>query len=105
MKNIKIMFLGIEICCSICAVAQKADPLIQQMRSLTEENDPAKSTAMMKKIIKQNNLRDEKDGENIDMMKGSVAMDYLGAGKYAEFDKMISSMRNKFNQTSFMSMA
>jgi len=37
-------------------------------------------------------------------MKGEVAMDYLEAGKYADFEKCIATMSNKFNQTSYLNM-
>lgn len=104
MKNIRFIFICIATCYSVCAAAQNPD-LMKQMKLQLQENDPAKSTAMMKKIIKENKLQDKKDAETIDMMKGNIAMDYLEAGMYAEFDKTISSMRNKFNQTSFMNMA
>jgi thiol-disulfide isomerase/thioredoxin len=75
------------------------------VKELRSESDPAKSTSLMKKIIKDNKLTQQKDGETIDLMKGEVAVDYLNLGKYADFEKCIATMGNKFNQTSYLSMA
>lgn len=104
-REIKILILSLSLIGSIWAQAQNSEPLMQQIRSMGEESDPAKSLSMMKKIIKENRLKKGKDAETIDMMKGNVAMDYLEAGNYTEFEKMIASMSNKFNQTSYMNMA
>lgn len=58
----------------------------------------------MKDAISKYSLNHEKDAETIDMMKGIVAMNYLEESEYNEFDKMISSISNKFNQTSYLNM-
>lgn len=105
MNKIKFIFLGITICSVLSLQAQLSPALIQQIKDMGKESDPAKSEAIMKKIIKDNRLQPGKDAETIDMMKGNVAMDYLEAGKYKEFEKVIYSMSNKFNQTSYMNMA
>ncbi len=103
-RSIKKLITGLAIIGSLHATAQE-NTLMQQLKAMADEDDPVKSTAIMKKIIKDNKLDKDKDAETFDMMKGNVAMDYLGAGDYAGFDKMIASMNNKFNQTSFLSMA
>ncbi|MVT41484.1 redoxin domain-containing protein [Chitinophaga oryziterrae] len=104
MKKIKFFFLSIAICSALSMQAQP-DALVQQIKNMGKENNPAKSQALMKKIIKDNHLLAGKDAETIDIMKGNVAMDYLEGGNYREFEKVIYSMSNKFNETSFMSMA
>jgi thiol-disulfide isomerase/thioredoxin len=100
----KITLLSILMITAVLLQAQNNNGLMQQMKAMREETDPAKSMQLMKKIIKDNNLQEEKDAETIDMMKGEVAMDYLQAGKYSEFENCIATMRNKFNQTSYLNM-
>jgi thiol-disulfide isomerase/thioredoxin len=77
---------------------------MQQVKLMTKETDPAVSLAMMDKLIKQYHLSNDKDAETIDMLKGIVAMDYLETGQYKEFDKMVATIGNQFNQTSYLSM-
>src|SRR5687768_9717703 len=98
----KIYILFIAICTSTLLKAQNNPELMKQMQEMRKETDPVKSLAFMKTIIKNNNLQEEKDGETIDIMKGEVAIDYLNAGKYVDFEQCIYTMRNKFNQTSYM---
>ncbi len=105
MNKLKSTLLLMAICLSVLSKAQDTKNLMQQIKEMRSETDPAKSVSLMKKIIKENNLKEDKDGETIDMMKGEVAMDYIHAGKYKEFEKCISSMHSKFNQTSYLNMA
>lgn len=104
MKCIRIFLLSVAICGSVSSIAQGTDPVMQQIREMDKLDDPAQSTRMMKEIIKKFDLREDKDAETMDMLKGIVALDYLEMDKYNEFDKMILSIRNKFNQTSYMNM-
>jgi len=105
MNKIKFFFIGIMICGALSAHAQLPEALLQEIKDMSKETDPVRSQAVMQKIIKENHLQTDKDAETIDMMKGNVAMSYLGTGKYTEFEKVIYSMSNKFNQTSYMIMA
>ncbi len=66
---------------SVCALGQQQDSLMKQIKSLSQENDPAAAKTLMKKIIAQYHLKQDKDAETIDMMKGSVAMAYLEKGQ------------------------
>lgn len=102
MKKLKLFILGMLGVAMLHA--QDANGLMKHVKAMRDENDPEKSMAMMKKIIKENNLKEGKDGDMIDLMKGEVAMDYLEAGKYKEFEKCIYTMRSKFNQTSYLNM-
>lgn len=105
MNSVKILLLSIALSWVICANAQNSDSLMQEVRLMAKETDPAVSLGMMKGMIEKYHLREAKDSETLDMLKGIVAMDYLEAGKYKEFDKMIASIQNRFNQTSYLNMA
>ena len=105
MHRIKVFFLCISMGFFFCVNAQNKDSLMQEIRSLAKETDPAISLFKMNEMIDKYHLHKAKDAETIDMLKGIVAMDYVEAGKYKEFDRMISSMANKFNQTSYLNMA
>lgn len=105
MKYLKILLVFLIVGSGIRSNAQINDTLMKEIRVLNEENDPAVSKKMMENIIEKFQLKEKKDTETIDMLKGAVAMDYLAAGDYKEFDKMIGSINNKFNQTSYLTMA
>jgi hypothetical protein len=105
MKKITFFFVSIAICSALSMQAQLSDTLMKQIKDMGKEKNPTKSQALMKKIIHDNQLQAGKDAETIDMMKGNVAMAYLESGNYTGFEKVIYSMSNKFNQTSFLSMA
>ncbi len=105
MKIVKTVVLALLVSLSFAAYSQPSEEMMEQMKIMMEEKDPVKSLKLMKKIIKTFDLKQDKDAETIDMLKGSVAMTYLEAGNYKKFDKMISSLQNKFNQTSYMNMA
>jgi Peroxiredoxin len=102
MKKIKLFILA--MLGAVAVQAQDANGIMKYVKALRDENDPVKSMAMMKKIIRENNLKEDKDAEVIDLMKGEVAMDYLQAGKYREFENCVYTMRSKFNQTSYLNM-
>lgn len=69
---------------------------------MLEELHPSKNVALMHKIIKDNKLSEKNDQETIDLLKGSVALSFLRSGAYSEFENYIFSMKNKFNQTSYL---
>lgn len=104
MNTIRFLMLGLAMSLGISVNAQTTNPLMQQIRSLGELDDPAESRAMMYNIIREHGLKAEKDGESIDLMKGHVALDYLEAGDYEAFSDMVASIRNPFNQTSYLNM-
>ncbi len=105
MNIVKIAILALLVSLNFTAYSQPSEELKEQMKILMEERDPVKSLKLMKKIIKAFDLKQDKDAETIDILKGNVAMTYLEAGKFKKFDNMISSMQNKFNQTSYLNMA
>src|SRR3569833_2339816 len=104
MNKIKIYLTGLAVCTARILHAQDNEALAKGMKQMREEHDPDKSTAIMQHIIRECKLQEGKDAEDIDMMKGDIAMDYLALGKYLLFEKQIATMRNKFNQTSWLNM-
>lgn len=78
MKKIKFFFLSIAICSALSLQALLSDAIMQQIKDMGKEKNPTKSQALMKKIIKDNQLQAGKDAETIDMMKGNVAMEVTG---------------------------
>ncbi len=105
MKFYKIFSVINILFCSICVCAQPNDSLVHDIRLMTKQGDAAANLSTMKSIINKYKLQEKKDAESIDMMKGIVAMNYVEDGQYAKFEKMIASIHNKFDQTSYLSMA
>lgn len=104
MKIAKLILLNIFLSAALIGTAQNGT-LMEQMKSLQGESDPSKAADLMKKMIINNKLDTIADSETIDVLKGTVAMAYLNQGNYTEFEKQLLSIRNKFNQTSYLSMA
>ena len=105
MNTIKFLALALLMGVSTSLKSQPADTVMQKIRVFGELDNPTKSRAMMYDIMRKHGLNEDKDGETVDIMKGHVALDYLEAGDYAAFDDIIESIRNPFNQTSYLSMA
>lgn len=76
-----------------------------QVQAMTQEKDPYKSIILLHKIIADNKLDTVKDAETIDILKGNVAVAFLRKKQFSEFKKYVSAMKNKFNQTSYLSMS
>src|SRR5688500_11992487 len=87
------------------AMAQERSALDSAMYLLAKEKNAQRSVWMMQEIIKEYRLDRNKDAETFDVLYGTVAVNYAMNRKYARFEKYIDSIRNKFNQTSFMNMA
>lgn len=104
MNKLQIYLTGLALCTARILHAQDNEALTKGMKQMREEHDPVKSAAIMQHTISEAKLQDVKDAEDIDMMKGDIAMDYLALGKYDLFEKRIYTMRNKFNQTSWLNM-
>ena len=105
MKKFTVLMLTLALINGMPVSSQITDSLRHQIKLMADENDPVRSRSMMQMIIQNNHLQADEDAETIDMLKGNLAMDYLEAGEYSAFDQTIASMKNKFNQTSFLSMA
>lgn len=104
MKKIKFSLLVLLSCFSLSVSAQQQTALMEQMKDLRKEPDPEKSVQLMNNIIANNKLDAVKDAETIDMLKGTVALNFLRERRYDGFKEYIGGMKNKFNQTSYMDM-
>ncbi|MES2417721.1 MAG: TlpA disulfide reductase family protein [Bacteroidota bacterium] len=105
MKTFIILLLSSIFCIKGNARAQQADMLGSQIIAMTKEKDPQKNVASMQKIIKKFRLDSIKDGENIDVMKGTIAISFLKENAFQGFETYIGLIKNKFNQTSYLNMA
>lgn len=85
-------------------VAQDNEALSAQIRTMIKEKDPEKNVALMKKTIMDFNLDPIENSEDIDCLKGVVALSFLEAGAFNKFEFYIGEINNKFNQTSYMNM-
>lgn len=104
MIKIKLPLLALLCCFTLLVNAQQQKALMEQMKTLTKERDPEKSIVLMNRIIADNKLDTVKDASTIDMLRGSVALNFLRTHRYQEFEQYIAGIKNKFNQTSYMSM-
>ncbi len=102
MKN---FVLCICLILSIAGFAQPDNGIDKDLQSLAKESDPIRAVSIMKRIVQKYRLNTVKDAETFDMMNGTVAIAYVMHKDYRHFDQYIDSIRNKFNQTSFLNMA
>lgn len=72
--------------------------------AMSKQKDPAKNVDSMNTIIQDFHLDTIKDAEDIDVLKGIVAITYLGVNDQAKFEYYIGQIKNKFNQTSYLNM-
>lgn len=101
----KLFFLSFFLFTSLFLTAQDGTGIQADIREMTKENDPLKSEAIRNHIIREYNLDSLKNSETIDILNGSVAIAYLMQKNYPKFKHYISLIKNKFNQTSMLSMA
>ena len=85
--------------------AQEATGIQSAMRAMSKETDPHKSVGIKNRIINDFKLDSIKDSETIDLLNGNVAIAFAMKKDYAEFTNYIGLIKNKFNQTSMLSMA
>ena len=105
MKTIKLLVSGILLCLSLNVVAQDMQAVANQIKLMTKEPDPEKNVLSLHHTIKTYKLDTIKNAEDIDVMKGIVALSFLEAGKFPKFEAYIKLIKNKFNQTSYLNMA
>jgi thiol-disulfide isomerase/thioredoxin len=101
----KIKFILIVLCTFSLSLRAQQNTLGAQVQAMTQEKDPYKSVVLLNKIIADNKLDSVKDAETIDILKGNVAVAFLRKKQFAEFKKYVNAMKNKFNQTSYLSMS
>jgi thiol-disulfide isomerase/thioredoxin len=85
--------------------AQEMSALDSAIQHLSKEKDPQKTVLMMNRIIKDFRLDKNKDAETFDLLYGTAAINFAMHRNYAQFEKYMGLIRNKFNQTSFLNMA
>ena len=105
MKTIKTLLLTMFICISWIAKAQEKSTFSNQVQLMDKEQDPEKNVAALSSIVKTFKLDTIKNTEEIDVLKGQVALSYLRVSNHPEFERFIHLIKNKFNQTSFLNMA
>lgn len=106
MKTIKTLLLVIIIFCISCtANAQNKETMVSRLQAMHKETDPEKNIVSMHNIIKDFKLDDVKNAEDIDVLKGEVALSYLNVNAFQKFEAYINLIKNKFNQTSYLNIA
>lgn len=103
--KLNILLVVIFSCSGLIAMGQERTSLDSSIYFLAKEKNAQRSVWMMQEIIKKYRLDWNKDAETFDVLYGTVAVSLAMNRKYARFEKYIDSIRNKFNQTSFMNMA
>jgi peroxiredoxin len=100
-----IIITAFYLLTSLLLDAQEVTGLQSAIREMSMEKDPLKSVIIKNRIIKDFKLDSLKDSETIDLLNGNIAVAFAMKKDYIEFEKYISLIRNKFNQTSMLSMA
>lgn len=90
---------------AICANGQTKDPLQEQLQRMSKEKSPERNVATMNELLAAYKLDPVKNMEDIDVMKGTIALSFLRAKRYPQFEQYINLISNKFNQTSYLNMA
>ena len=103
MKTITLL-VSMILCISWNANAQNTEAFASRVRYMDNETDPQKNVASMSNIIREFKLDSIKNAEDIDLLKGEVALSFLRAGIFPKFEYHISLIKNKFNQTSYLNM-
>ncbi|MES2651988.1 MAG: TlpA disulfide reductase family protein [Bacteroidota bacterium] len=100
-----LVIASVLFCLSWQANAQQTETIAKHIQSMAKEKDPEKNVASMHSLIKEFRLDTFQNREDIDMLKGNVALSFLKAGDHPQFEAYIAKIKNKFNQTSFLNMA
>jgi len=103
MKSILLFLMACVV--STGLLAQENPALDSAVAKLTRENDPEKSVQMMNRIIRDHKLDRRTDAEMLDVLYGTVAVNFAMNRDYKQFEKYIAQVQNKFNRTSFLNMA
>src|SRR5262245_29538077 len=102
--KLKFVFIVAFLLAGSIAFAQEGSELNTAIRRLTEEKDPEAAVSKMNKIVTDFKLDKNKDAETLDLLYGTVAVNYAMNENYPQFEKYIGLIQNKFNQTSFLNM-
>jgi thiol-disulfide isomerase/thioredoxin len=106
-KNKSIITLSIIMLFSLSwnAKAQTKQTMQSRIQSMNEETDPEKNVVSMHSIIRDFKLDMVNNSEDIDNLKGLVAISFLKAGAFQKFEVYLGLISNKFNQTSYLNFA
>lgn len=85
-------------------MAQSSPVPDSTIQRLAEVEDPQTMVSMVNRIIKDYRLHGDKDAETLDVLYGAAAMNFALHQDYRQFETYLDSIRNKFNQTSFLNM-
>jgi thiol-disulfide isomerase/thioredoxin len=105
MKTQWFMLIVLLNLLTVTVSAQNSKMLSIQITAMSKEADGRKNIATMHRLIKKYHLNAVKNAEELDMMKGVIALNFSDAGHFDMFYKLINSIDNKFNQTSYLNMA
>ncbi|WP_316823894.1 TlpA disulfide reductase family protein [Pedobacter miscanthi] len=104
MKRITTLLFVMIICISWHANAQNSEIAVR-IKAMSKERNPEKNVVSMDHIIKDFHLDTIKNAEDIDVLKGETALSFLRAGAFSKFESYVNSIKNCFNQTSYLNMA
>lgn len=102
MKNLIILVFATIL--YLAANAQSTNMNLR-IKAMAEEKDPKMNILAMQEIINDFKLDAIKNAEDIDVLKGQVALSMLKAHQFLQFENYIHQIKNKFNQTSYLNMA
>ena len=105
MKITLHVLVSLLLCISTQTYAQGTNAMAERIQLMNKEKDPYKNVAAMDKIIQDYHLDAVKNAEEIDVLKGQVALSFLNANELLNFEKYVGLIKNKFNETSYMNMA
>lgn len=104
-KTISTLLLSLLFGLSWNAKAQTSQTLQSRIQLMAKETDPEKNVLSLHSIIRDYKLDTVKNAEDIDVLKGQVAISFLKAGAFLKFEVYLGSISNKFNQTSYLNLA
>lgn len=101
----KVLVLSFLFVFSVSIRAQDKKKFVKDFTGIIKENNPHKIVAGMSQLIKNYKLDTLRHAEEIDIMKGSVAIAFLKQNDFKNFEHYLSLIKNRFNQTSYMNIA
>ncbi|NQX38769.1 hypothetical protein SAMN05421820_101802 [Pedobacter steynii] len=104
-KTIRTLLLSMFFGLSWNAEAQTSQTLQSRIQLMAKETDPEKNVLSLHSIIRDFKLDTVKNAEDIDVLKGQVAISFLKAGAFLKFEVYLGLISNKFNQTSYLNLA
>lgn len=90
---------------SVFLPAQEVTGIQADIRRMSKETNPLNCIRIKDQIMAEYHLDSLKDAETIDLLNGSIAIAFAMEKNFPAFEKYISLIQNKFNQTSMLSMA